>query len=316
MTRAGFLLAKWASHMLVFAVLIGAGLVVGPVAQWIRAEDRHFDLIEAIKPILLLSLPACRPPPAFAVWFDLVPWLRRTAGNVLFFVLWIAGLSLGVSQLSVEGSPARTTWLSEAHGLMLVGRATSKRCAPPRRPASSTDFGFNPRHLARRRGRTTFEWKTWQPRPRDSGGRALWLGFSLGLVLLAAPLLDRARRQQHGIASAPAAACACAGSTACCGPSRAAAFGVLAVRRAQARAARARCGGGGGAGAARREAFGSRKALAPAMLLAWGLPLDLLARGALREGEHAPASWCSPRRACSAACSRCASSCRWRCCSR
>src|SRR5205085_10054221 len=57
MTRAGFLLAKWASHMLVFGVLVGAGLVVGLVAQFVRAEDRHIDLFEAIKPILVFSLP-------------------------------------------------------------------------------------------------------------------------------------------------------------------------------------------------------------------------------------------------------------------
>jgi hypothetical protein len=34
------------------------------------------------------------------------------------------------------------------------------------------------------------------------------------------------------------------------------------------------------------QAFGSDKGMMVAMLLAWGLPLDLLARGALREGEH------------------------------
>jgi hypothetical protein len=34
------------------------------------------------------------------------------------------------------------------------------------------------------------------------------------------------------------------------------------------------------------QAFGAREAMLTAMLLAWGLPLDLLARGALREAEH------------------------------
>ena len=113
MTRAGFLLAKWCSHMLVFAVLAGVGLAVGLVAQWIRAEDRGFDLIEAAKPILVLSLPGLAVTAAVAIWFDLIPWLRRTAGNVLFFILWLTALSGSMSRMEGDGAAARTTWLSD-----------------------------------------------------------------------------------------------------------------------------------------------------------------------------------------------------------
>ncbi|HEX5693491.1 MAG TPA: hypothetical protein VFY00_02600, partial [Arenimonas sp.] len=35
MTRAGYLMAKWASHMVVFALLLAAGLCVGLAAQWV-----------------------------------------------------------------------------------------------------------------------------------------------------------------------------------------------------------------------------------------------------------------------------------------
>ena len=57
MTRGGYLLAKWASHMVVFAVVMAVGLVRGLVAQWVRAEDRAIDLVELVKPVLVLSLP-------------------------------------------------------------------------------------------------------------------------------------------------------------------------------------------------------------------------------------------------------------------
>ncbi len=80
MTRSGYLLAKWASHMAVFALLI----VVGLVAQQVRGEVGAVDLLELAKPALLLSVPALAITAMFAVWFDLVPWLRRSAGNVLY----------------------------------------------------------------------------------------------------------------------------------------------------------------------------------------------------------------------------------------
>jgi hypothetical protein len=284
MTRAGFLLAKWASHMLVFCVLLGAGLLVGFVAQWVRGEDHHFNLIEALKPILLLSLPGLSTTAAFAVWFDLVPWLRRTAGNVLFFVLWIAGLSVGVSQLEVEGSPARTTWLSDAHGLMVVARDFQR--VRTEQTGKQQDFGFN-LGTSRTDHVTTFEWKSWQPRPSDIGGRALWLAFSLGLVLLATPLLDLAAASNRGMKSRATGGRRLRWLDALLRPFARGAFGVLAVAELKL------------ALRARRlwwwlaalvllgvQAFGSAKALPTAMLLAWGLPLDLLARGVLREGEH------------------------------
>jgi hypothetical protein len=284
MTRAGFLLAKWASHMLVFAVLIGAGLVVGLCAQWIRAEDRHFDLIEAIKPILILSLPGLSTTAAFAVWFDLVPWLRRTAGNVLFFIFWIAALSTGVSQLEVEGSPARTTWVSDAHGLMMVARDFQRvRTA---QTGVQHDFGFNLGTSATDHV-TTFEWKSWQPRPRDVAGRALWLAFSLGLVLLAVPLLDRAAASSTGTKARSQVGMRLRWLDFLLRPFARGSFGVLAVAELKLALRSRRLWWWAAAlvllGV---QAFGEKKGLGTAMLLAWGLPLDLLARGALREGEH------------------------------
>ena len=285
MTRAGFLLAKWASHMLVFAVLIGAGLVVGLVAQWVRAEDRHFDLIEAIKPILILSLPGLSTTAAVAVWFDLLPWLRRTAGNVLFFVFWVATRSVGVSQLEVEGSSARTTWVSDAHGLMMVARDFQR--VRTEQTGKAQDFGFNLGTSRHEKDITLFDWSTWNPRPMDIGGRALWLAFSLGLVLLATPLLDRAAASNTGMKSRATGGLRLRWLDLLLKPFARGAFGVLAVAEMKL-ALRSRRPWWWLAALVLMgvQAFGSEKALPTAMLLAWGLPLDLLARGALREGEN------------------------------
>src|SRR5690606_5797969 len=89
MNRAGYLLAKWCSHMAVFVLLLGASVAVGLVAQQVRGEVPDIDLVELLKPIVLVALPALGLTATFAVWFDLVPWLRRTAGNVVYFFVWV-----------------------------------------------------------------------------------------------------------------------------------------------------------------------------------------------------------------------------------
>lgn len=97
MTRTGYLLAKWVSHMAIFGMIAAVGVAVALIAQWVRAEDRHIDLIELLKPLLLIALPSLALTAMFAIWFDLLPWLRRTAGNVLFFVVWTVMLTVSVA---------------------------------------------------------------------------------------------------------------------------------------------------------------------------------------------------------------------------
>jgi hypothetical protein len=285
MTRAGFLLAKWASHMLVFAVLLASGLVVGLVAQWVRAEDHHLDLIEAIKPILVLSVPGLSTTAAIAVWFDLVPWLRRTAGNVLFFIFWVSTLSMGVSQLAVEGSPARTTWMSDAHGLMLVARDFQR--VRTEQTGKPQDFGFNLGTSTHAKKVTLFDWSQWHPRPMDLAGRALWLGLSMLLVLAATPLLDRAAASSTGMKSRATGGSRLRLLDPLLRPFARGAFGVLAVAELKLVLRERRLWWWLAAivllGV---QALGTEKAAMTAMLLAWGLPLDLLARGALREGDN------------------------------
>ena len=105
MTRGGYLLAKWASHMVVFGAIMLTGVIVALVAQWVRAEDRHIDLIELLKPLLLLSVPSLALTAMFAIWFDMVPWLRRTAGNVLFFIVWTTMLTMSVAGQEGDAHP-------------------------------------------------------------------------------------------------------------------------------------------------------------------------------------------------------------------
>ncbi|HEY2344354.1 MAG TPA: hypothetical protein VGH80_00575 [Xanthomonadaceae bacterium] len=173
MTRAGYLLAKWASHMAVFALIMLVGLAVGAVAQFVRAEDRAFDLVELVKPVVVLALPAMALTAFFAVLFDLVPWLRRTAGNVLYLFVWMGvtisenAPGIGLAQHDVytqlAGSVAGITGTNISIG---VGDKTGKL--------------------------VLFAWTHWHVAVVDLVGRAGWIALAMVAVAALAPLLDRA----------------------------------------------------------------------------------------------------------------------------
>jgi hypothetical protein len=189
MTRSGYLLAKWASHLIVFMLIMLVGLVVGAVAQWMRAEDHAFDLVELVKPVFVLALPALAMTAFFAVLFDVLPWLRRTGGNVLYFFVWIF---LFVSTIGLidpdKSSWAHHTWISDPNGLALVIRdiaATLARVAPGLK-TSGISIGSN--EIVGRP--VVFAWSHWNLHALDVLGRALWMAVSMLAVVSFAPILD------------------------------------------------------------------------------------------------------------------------------
>ena len=191
MTRPGYLLAKWASHMVVFSVVMVLGLVVGVIAQWLRAEDRSLDVVELVKPILVLSMPALAFTAFFAVLFDMVPQLRRTGGNVLFFFVWL--LSFALTSINMDPSHsewAAQTWLSDASGMTLVQRNLQDQLSliAPGLDAGTMTIGMS----TLGEGATLFTWNHWDVALRDIGGRLLWVLASILGILLLAPGLDRA----------------------------------------------------------------------------------------------------------------------------
>ena len=196
MTRRGYLLAKWASHMAVFALMMAVGAVIGLVAQWVRAEDRSFDLVELAKPVVLIALPSFAMTAFFAIVFDLVPWLRRSGGNVLYFFVWIFVFATAMTFIDPEHSQwARHTWLSDPNGVALADRDLyAHAVAQGQRPDDhGLSIGMNPTsHVMR------FAWTQWSPRPMDAFGRLLWLLLPMAGVALLAPWLDRAAAKVGG----------------------------------------------------------------------------------------------------------------------
>ncbi|MEO6689101.1 MAG: ABC transporter permease [Dokdonella sp.] len=204
MTRAGYLLAKWTSHMAVLGLIMLVGLAIGAVAQWVRAEDHTFNLVELLKPVVVLALPSLAFSAFFAVLFDLLPWLRRTAGNVLFFFVWIfLFVAMGATIDPHKSAWAHATWISDPSGIVMVMRDFTTQLAhsAPWVKVNDINIGVsNPvatLHL--------FQWQQWPMHARDLAGRGLWVLLSVLGVIALAPALDWAAARTHGAAAGPRA---------------------------------------------------------------------------------------------------------------
>jgi hypothetical protein len=284
MTRGGFLLAKWASHMVVFALITTLTLAVGLVAQYVRAEDRGVDLLELAKPALLVSLPGFAFTSMMAVWFDLVPWLRRTAGNILFFVVWITLLSVSVSRMETEGSRFRTGWVSDPAGLILVARDLQR--VRTQQTGEEALYGFTLGSPAKG-APPNFSWPRWDVRPMDAAGRALWLLLSIVGVLAAAPLLDWGAARGLGARQGTGSGRRMRWLDLVLWPIARRPLGILVAAELKTWLRDRRAWWWLlGLLALGLQAFASPKVMAVGLLLAWVLPIELLARIGLQEHER------------------------------
>ncbi len=204
MTRAGYLVAKWASHMVVFCCVIAVGLAVGVLAQVVRGEDRAFDLFELVKPVVVITLPALSLTAFFAIVFDMVPMLRRTGGNVLYLFVWLlvfAGLSESFNQ-GVHAATVQT--MSDPAGFTLASHSFAQQLAHevPKLDFTKVSVTVGVGELGGIKGRPRlFEWTTWDVESAALIGRMFWLSLGVFLSAALAPFLDRAAART---AAAPA----------------------------------------------------------------------------------------------------------------
>jgi hypothetical protein len=284
MTRAGYLVAKWASHMVVFALVIAVGLAVGVVAQMVRGEDRAFDLIELVKPAFVLTVPALSLTAFFAILFDMVPFLRRTAGNVLYFFVWLllfATLSMSFDQ-GVDAAMAQS--MSDPGGLSLVQHAMARALAHETPALDFTQLSVGMGEIAGRP--RLFEWTTWHLEPGALVGRLFWLVLGLFASAALAPLLDRAAARTEAAPAADRAGRRLRWLARVLAPLERGAFGTLVAAELQL--------------ALRRRSLvwwavllicaivqlaGPLENAAVAAVVAWMLGIDVHARVLLREAE-------------------------------
>ena len=174
-----YALGKMLSNLAVLTLMVVVLAASGIAMQLVRGEDRHIELWKLLAPFLLLALPAMAVVAAVAVLFETIPFLRGGFGNIVYFFVWTAGLSVPL----VAGTHA-----FDLMGMSVV--ADSARNAAHLSPQNggfslSLNFGQFDNPLS------TFRWEGVAWTPEIILSRVVWLGFSLVLVIVSALLFDR-----------------------------------------------------------------------------------------------------------------------------
>ncbi|MBZ2205639.1 hypothetical protein [Massilia soli] len=192
LTRSAYLLAKWCSNMAVLLLVLAGALAVGLIAQMVRGESQTIDLVELLKPALFLAIPSLAVTSLLALVFDLVPWLRRTAGNVTFFIIWLFSLAATVPAMNAAAAgDGAGPWLGDPRGMVVFQHSLVRQVAP-QLADEKLKTGFCMVCVVKTERRGTFVWNEWQQDAAMMAGRLVWLLLAIGGVFLCAPWLDRA----------------------------------------------------------------------------------------------------------------------------
>src|SRR2546425_140826 len=93
-----YLLGKMLSNFAVLATMVAVLALVAGVMQVVRGEDPHVRLLPLVTPFVLVTLPIMGLVAALAVFFEVTPGLRGGLGNIAYFFLWMAALSLSAAE--------------------------------------------------------------------------------------------------------------------------------------------------------------------------------------------------------------------------
>lgn len=179
MSKPLYTLGKTASNLAVLAAMLAVLAAFAVATQWVAGEDARVQLWPLLSPFLLLSLPVMAVVAALTVLFETLPWLRGGLGNVAWFFLWTAMMSIPVAN---EGK------VPDLVGMTLVAMDIE---AEADARFGDADRGFTLGHITNEEQAQVFRWTGMDWTPALVLGRLSWFALAVGIALIAALFFDR-----------------------------------------------------------------------------------------------------------------------------
>ena len=174
-----YVLGKVFSNLTVLTLMIAVLALSGIAMQLVRGEERHIEIWNLVAPFIFLAFPAMVVVAAIAVLFETIPFLRGGFGNVAYFFVWTALLSVPLA----IGRHA-----SDLIGISLVAdgaREAAHLSAEYGGVTFSLSFGQIAGPLS------TFRWAGLSWTTDIVISRLAWLGAAFAIVIVSAFLFDR-----------------------------------------------------------------------------------------------------------------------------
>lgn len=181
LSKPAYAAGKFLSNLAVLTSIVLVLAVAAVVMLLFHREDPRLDLWALLSPFLLIALPAMAVTAALALLFEMVPGLRGSFGNVLWFFVWSFGLSLPMI--------TENRWL-DAGGLWTISEAMS-HAARGVVPGYTSGFSLTVADPAAAVLVEELRWPGMRWTPADLVIRLAWLGVAVAIALFAALFFDR-----------------------------------------------------------------------------------------------------------------------------
>jgi hypothetical protein len=196
-----YTLGKALSNFAVLAVMVAIMGIAAGVMQFVRHEDVSLHVSQLLAPLIVIVLPVMTVVGAMAILFEAIPWLRGGLGNVVYFFLWIAALSM---RLGRTDDPHAAS--NDLFGMGIVVPSISSACEaafPGSTQGKAFSMGINFKTGGRVWDLNTFRWEGLDWTREIVVSRLWWVGVGLGLALLAAVFFRRFDPAREGSRRAP-----------------------------------------------------------------------------------------------------------------
>ncbi|WMW79291.1 hypothetical protein RF679_11595 [Undibacterium cyanobacteriorum] len=112
-----FLVSRWIAGVAYFMLLAYTGMFTVMVLQLVRGEP-GLELWPYLQTYTLVYLPLACYVTGIAILFDSVPWLMGKLGDFLYFILWVAQMSLLTKIIHPSGLAGELLFVFDFTGLM------------------------------------------------------------------------------------------------------------------------------------------------------------------------------------------------------
>jgi hypothetical protein len=173
LSRLVYILGKWLSNLAVLTFLILILALTSLVMQLVRGEVVEIELWKLLSPFVAMALPVAALVAALAVFFEAFTLLRGGLGNVVYFFLWTVSVIV--------------IFENDLFGWDLLFSSVEAAAQTSFPEVINASIGINPV----RGFLQTFIWQGVSWTAAYVYRQALWVGFAVGIVLVAALIFSR-----------------------------------------------------------------------------------------------------------------------------
>jgi hypothetical protein len=181
LSRPVYVLGKWLSNLAVLTFLILILALTALVMQLVRGEVLEIELWKLLSPFLAMAFPVAALVAALAVFFEAFTLLRGGLGNVVYFFLWTVGVIV--------------VFENDLFGWELLFSSVQAAAQTSFPAVINASIGINPIQGPLQ----MFTWAGVSWTAAYVYRQALWVGFALGIVLVAALIFSRFDPAPEGI---------------------------------------------------------------------------------------------------------------------